>query len=227
MMKSVTSFAILLYLVSTCIAGGKDEKGSVIVINNHSGGGSGEGVGHCGSGGGEATTIVKMNPKKGNTIIVKGASSKKKKQEHEQVHVPVPVPVPVHIPHHQQHTGHGHMSHDASHNILSYAMRHSSHPHPLMARHNVASNDRSVNSDRRSSIDFPVFVKEATSSSHHEPSTSGSSTHPVFVKDVSASEPLTAESSAPLSLALPPVGASGPSAPVAQVHLPVYTKAKK
>lgn len=247
-MKFYTLFAILIYLVSSCL-GGKDEKGSVIVINNHGGGGGGggDGIGHCGHGGGEATTIVKMNPKKGNTIIVKGGSGKKKKMETEQVHVPVPVPVPVHIHsghHHQQQHGHQ-INHESTHNLLSYALgpqilsrqHHLQHPHPhLHQQHQhqhqqgiIDPNHHSANTDRRSSIDFPVFIKEESTSQQTAPAiTSGSATVPVFVKDSSSSssEQIADSPTARISMAVSPSSNvnSDPLTASSSVHLPIYTK---
>lgn len=152
-MKLLLSSLLLVYFCEmiSFTQAGKNEKGSVIVINNHGGSGGGHGggggIGTCGGHNGEgqeATTIVKMDPKKGNTIIVKGGSSKKKSSGHEapQVdHMPLhfPVPIAIHYPHfhhHLQHHHHpqmhseshqqplyNHQQADASHQIGSYVLR--------------------------------------------------------------------------------------------------------
>lgn len=120
------------------------KSGSVIVINNTGGskGGNGHcpGEGHDGSGeSGAATTIVKTG-KKGNTIIIKGATSKKKEHQ-EHLPIAVPIPVPVHVPHH-----------------MNTVHKPSIPSHPKSGRYEW-SNSHHKGFLRKVSFDFPVFTR--------------------------------------------------------------------
>lgn len=139
----VVSTLVLLFISCPVECQRRKNRGpsSVIVINNQGSSNQG-GIGHCGhsshgggsgkGGSGGATTIVKTG-EKGNTIIIKGGGGGNKKKEVHTEHVPVPEYIPVPVLHHEQ-PHHGHYD-----------------------DHTGAASE----SQRRKSIDFPVFVPES------------------------------------------------------------------